>query len=83
MTTTMTRPGPLEWRLYVVAALAGVQLLAWLAVIPPREAPTPPPTPAPAVFQPPPGWRVVTAPPAPRVEPVPVRRPLRVRTRSS
>lgn len=57
-----------EWRLWIVAALAGVYVLAWTQIAP-----------RPAV-SPPAGWRIVER--AETVAPAPSR-PVRIRTRSS
>ena len=95
MTTMTTTTTMTEWKLYVVALLAGVYLLAWRAVATPapraEAEPAPPPSAAPPIaFEPPPGWQLVTrdrpavrAPAPTRVVRAPARRRVRVRTRSS
>lgn len=99
MTTELVRPtrapqpriSPIELRLYVVALLAAVHAITWRAIGGQHAAPEPAPTAA--VAEPPPATptahprltaappRVVRSPSRPRA--TPVRRVVRVRTRSS
>lgn len=85
----------LEWRLYILAGLASVHLLVWLAITDPAPATAPPRAEPPAAARPtlvvPAGWRLATEPPPP-AEPAVVKRTpprpqkvrrRRVRTRSS
>ena len=92
---TEARSGAREWRLYIVAAVAGVYILAWNRITsrPKAEAPPPPravwldelPSALRPAIAPPAGWRVAgraeTIAPIPRR--VPVANPPRIRTRSS
>ncbi len=92
---TEPRSGAREWRLYIVAVVAGVYVLAWSQIVPKPQAAAPPPSRAvwldelpsaerPAIT-PPAGWRVAgrgeTIAPMPRR--VPAANPPRIRTRSS
>ncbi len=72
----MTMTSAREWRLWIVAAIAGAYTLAWSQIAPPSAAPrrvTAAVAPAPRVAP-----RV-----APTVRRVPASHPIRIRTRSS
>ena len=93
---TEPRSGAREWRLYVIAAIAGVYVLAWSRIAPAPHTQVTDPGPRSIwldelprtdrpLVSPPAGWRVVdrreAASPAPRR--VPATRATRIRTRSS
>jgi hypothetical protein len=78
---------PLEWRLYILTALAGVYVVGALAITAPATAhepatPAPPPEVTPIVIEVPIGWQLATPEAPTRVVRAPRARP-RVRTRSS
>lgn len=93
---TEPRSGAREWRLYIIAAIAGVYVLAWSRIAPAPHTQVAEPTTRSIwldelpradrpLVSPPAGWRVVdrrdVATPIPRRVPPP--RTVRVRTRSS
>lgn len=93
---TEARSGAREWRLYLVAVVAGVYVLAWNQVRPRPAADKPSPAVRAVwldqlardqrpVVAPPPGWRVAerTETIVPAVRRVPTPHPARIRTRSS
>lgn len=93
---TEVRSGAREWRLYLVAVVAGVYVLAWTQIRPKPEADKPIPAARTVwldelsrdqrpVVAPPAGWRVAARGEtiAPTVRRAPAAHPARIRTRSS